>query len=163
MPGYPGNNLARLLYENRQGVMFWDEPVRAGGASVAFQLRRVSGVFQQPFACSFQLTFGAAPGTFAVDIQAADTDVDANYVTVTTLNSLSANGAARADFTNLWPLFVRGKVVSIGNAVTARLLVSLAGQGPTPSATGTQIIQVADEATAISESTANPNNFYFWV
>jgi hypothetical protein len=26
-----------------------------------------------------------------------------------------------------------------------------------------QIIQAADEATAISDSTANPNNFYFWV
>lgn len=28
---------------------------------------------------------------------------------------------------------------------------------------GTQIIQVADQATAIAQSTANPNNIYFWV
>jgi hypothetical protein len=27
----------------------------------------------------------------------------------------------------------------------------------------TQVIQSADEATAISDSTANPNNIYFWV
>jgi hypothetical protein len=27
----------------------------------------------------------------------------------------------------------------------------------------TQVIQAADEATAISDSTANPNNIYFWV
>lgn len=36
--------------------------------------------------------------------------------------------------------------------------VAIAGTGAGP-----QIIQAPDQATAISESTANPNNFYYWV
>jgi hypothetical protein len=123
MPGYPGNNLATLLYENRQAFLFQNERVSAGERSVAFQLRRTRGNFY-PWGASFAVRFSGAPGTFAIDIQVADADEDASYVSVTTLNSVSGGNAARYDMMNIFPRFVRASVGSLGNAVNATLMVT---------------------------------------
>jgi hypothetical protein len=119
MPAYPGNNLAKLLYENRQAFLFLAELVVAGEASHAYELRRERGA-SYPWGCSFQLSFSADPGAFEINIQVADTDVDTNYVTVATIDT----APGRFDMTNLWPKFVRAQVGSITNAVNVTLLVT---------------------------------------
>jgi len=119
MPAYPGNNLAQILYENRQGLLFITEPVTVGEASIAFELRRERGAYY-PWGCSFQVSFDGDPGAFEIDVQVADTDVDANYVTVATIDS----APGRFDMTNLWPKYVRVLVVALANAVNATVMVT---------------------------------------
>lgn len=72
---------------------------------------------------------------------------------------------------NPWtPAVVLFKVLDYSKAATvdisAEFLASAGALQPEPGGGGgvaPQIIQVADEATALSSSAANPNNFYFWV
>jgi hypothetical protein len=120
MPGYPGNNLATLLYENRQAFLFQNETVNAGERSVAFQLRRTRGNFY-PWGASFAVKFSGPPGAFTFDIEVADADEDANYVSVA---QLSDTGESRYDMMTIFPRFVRASVGSLGNAVSATLMVT---------------------------------------
>lgn len=120
MPGYPGNNLATLLYENRQAFLFRNEAVSAGERSVAFQLRRTRGNFY-PWGASFAVSFSAAPGAFTFNIEVADADEDADYVSVA---QLSDTGSPRFDMMTIFPRFVRASVGSVANAVNATVMVT---------------------------------------
>ncbi len=121
---YPGNSLAKILYENKQEYLFNAEAGAAlvGFASWAFELRRERGAFY-PFAAAFELYFSGTPGVFQVDIQVADTDLDDHYITVSSFTS-TVNNVNRFDMTNLWPKFVRAKVVALANAVNVSVLVT---------------------------------------
>lgn len=67
---------------------------------------------------SVQLVFSADPGTFAIDVQTADTDVDADYISRATINSgLNTSFIGRAEFTGVVGKFVRLKLVTLTNAV----------------------------------------------
>lgn len=123
MPGYQGAGNAALLRSNRQAFLFNNETVAAGRASIAVQLERISHS-SYPFGASFQVKFDGAPGVFEVDIQVADTDADADYVTVATIAAVSSNNVTRYDMTNLWPKFVRVFVTSLANAVHTTVLVT---------------------------------------
>jgi len=123
MPVYPGNDLATLLYENRQAFLFIEEPVKVGERSVAFQLRRERGA-SYPFGVSFEASFSANPGAFEIDIQIADRDEPGAYVTAATLDSANASFTARYDMTNLWPKYVSAVVVALTNAVNVTLMVT---------------------------------------
>lgn len=123
MPGYPGGGQAGLLRTNQQKFLFNNETVAAGSASIAVQLDRIAHS-SYPWGASFQLKFAGSPGVFEFDIQVADTDTDADYITVAQLTSVSTTFVTRYDLTNLWPKFVRGFVNTLGNAVNTTLLVT---------------------------------------
>ncbi len=123
MPGYPGNNLAKLLYENRQAIFFYEEPATAGLLSTAYQLRRTRGLFY-PHGFSVEVAFSADPGAFEVDLMTSDTDVadyynPSNYPAAPT--SISAvNGAfvGRVELNApFWAKYVALSIKSIANAV----------------------------------------------
>lgn len=123
MPGYQGAGNAALLRTNKQTFLFNNETVSAGSASVAVQLERISHS-SYPFGASFQVKFSGAPGVFEVDIQAADTDADGDYVTVASIAAVGSSNVTRYDMTNLWPKFVRALVKTLGNAVNVTVLVT---------------------------------------
>lgn len=123
MPPYPGNGLAKLLYENKQEFLFFQEALVVGTPSKGVQLRRERGNFY-PFGASFELFFSADPGVFAVDLQVADTDLDSHYISVATLDSVNGSFVTRFDMTNLYPKYVRALPTAIANAVLANLQVT---------------------------------------
>lgn len=71
-----------------------------------------------PNVVSVEVDFAADPGSFAVDLQTADTDAEANYVTKATLNTgLNAGFVGRIEVTNIVAKFARLKMVTKANAV----------------------------------------------
>lgn len=124
MPVYPGNNLATLLYEGYQGQLFVAETLITGVSSIAFRLRRERGS-SYPWGAAFQLAFSAAPGAFGVDIQVAETDTDASYVTVDSITAVNTGFTARYDMLSVYPSYVRARVTAApANAVLASMLVT---------------------------------------
>ena len=124
MPGYPGNNLATLLYENKQAFFWLGETVPVNGTSVAFQLRRERGAFA-PFAFSVELSFSGPSGAFEVDILTSDTDVLKNYVQVARINSgLNNFNITRYEMTNVFCKYVCLQMVALTNAVTVTAMVT---------------------------------------
>ncbi len=124
MPAYTGPALAQLILENRQVFLFQQENVAPGVASIALQLRRERGLFY-PFGMSIELTFGANPGVFEVDVQTADTDDDAHYVTINTLTGgLNASFVGRLELPSFWAKYARAKVVTLTNPVTVTVLLT---------------------------------------
>lgn len=119
MPPYPGSSLATLLYENSSGWLWQNETVAVGASSRGFELRRERGA-SYPFGFSVEVQFFAAPGTFTVALQTADTDVDGNYVTLGSLTTggLNANNVGRIEVNNAWCKYVRLNMVALGNAVS---------------------------------------------
>lgn len=118
MPAYPGNDLARLIYENEQKHFFLNETVPAGTLSKGFQLRRERGNFY-PWGFSIEVKFAADPGVFEVDIMGADTDQAGFYVPIAQLTavSLTPNFAGRIELTQFWAKYIAVKVVTLTNAV----------------------------------------------
>lgn len=123
MPNYPGNDLAELLYENKQAFFFNNEAITAARPSMAFQLRRERGA-SYPFALSVELFFSADPGVFEFDVQIADTDQDSHYITVAQLTAVNATFVTRYDMTNLWPKYIRILPVTLTNVVNATAMVT---------------------------------------
>jgi hypothetical protein len=123
MPAYPGNNLAQLLYENRQGLFFNAEAVPAGAASVAFELRRERGA-AYPWGFSVQAVFAGDPGAFEIDIEVSDIDVDSAYVLLDKIVAVGAGFSGRYSTTTEWTKFVRVRMVTLTNAVNATVMVT---------------------------------------
>ncbi len=95
------------------------EEVPAGTASIAVSL--AGGVDSHgPAAVAVQIQFDSAPGTFEIDVQEADTDADAFYVTMsaTAYQITSVNATtfiARADFSPTGGKFMRLFVKALAN------------------------------------------------
>jgi len=124
MPGYAGTARAQLLYENRQAFLFQNEIVAVGISSIAYQLRRERGAFY-PWGMSLELSFSGDPGTFEVDIETADVDMDSHYVTIDVLNSgLNASYVGRLELPSFWAKYARAKVVTLTNAVAVTVLLT---------------------------------------
>ena len=123
MPAYPGNNLAQLLYENRQAVVFDNAIVAAGVASVAYELRRERGAYY-PWGFSVQATFSADPGVFEIDVEVSDIDVDSAYVLADKIDAVGTGFSGRYDTTAVWAKFVRVRMVALANAVNATVVVT---------------------------------------
>lgn len=125
MPGYQSGQ-AKLLRTNQQAFLLNNEVVAAGSASAAVQLDRISHS-SYPFGASFMIKFSATPGTFEVDIQTSDTDVDSDYCTISTLNaagSLNASFVGRIELPQFWAKFARAYVRTLTNAVNMTVLVT---------------------------------------
>ena len=69
---------------------------------------------------SVEIVFSGAPGTFAVNLQTADTDVDANYLLEgTAISAVNANNVARLEVPQVVANFARLVFTALGNSVTA--------------------------------------------
>jgi hypothetical protein len=131
MPAYPGNAQAQLLENNRQ-VYLWDNetiPVDTiGSLSRAVEVRRVNQSFY-PWGLSFEAVFSGAPGTFEIDIMAANNDIGlpnpGNYVKIGTISSVNGNNVGRWDMPSyFWPKFIAVYMKALGNSVTVSLQVT---------------------------------------
>jgi hypothetical protein len=141
-PGtYPGPGQASLLRSNGQQYLFRQQLVAAGGsavnganasASIAIQAGRAKEHTYYQFAASIQIWFtdvngaAAAPGTFEVDIQTSDVDIDGLYCNEQAITSVtgSAGDAARANLTLSWFTFIRVYVKTLTNAVYVNALLT---------------------------------------
>lgn len=120
---YPGNDLAKLVYENQQVFFFNNEAIVVGRPSIAYQMRRERGA-SYPFGASVELFFAADPGVFEFDVQVADTDQDNHFVAVAQLTAVSTTFVTRYDLTNLWFKYIRLFPVALTNAVNATGLLT---------------------------------------
>lgn len=117
MPPYPGNDLAKLIYENQQAFFFQNEAAPANSLSQAFQLRRERGA-SYPWGFSVEAAFSGAPGAFELDVMGADTD-NANYfVSLATITAVNTNNVGRVDVQNFWPKYVALFVKTLTNSVS---------------------------------------------
>lgn len=120
MPAYGGKGSAYLLSENQQLVLWQGETIAAAAAtssSRAAQLNRTRGNFY-PWGFAVEVAFGGAPGVFGIDVQVAETDQDANYITIGTISAVNASNVGRLDVTTIWAKFVRARVTTLTNAVS---------------------------------------------
>lgn len=125
MPGYQ-NGQAKLLRTNQQAevIVPTDGVIVAGTSSSAVQLDRISHSFY-PWGVSVQVIFSATPGTFEVDVQTSDTDVDGTYVSQSsTITAVNAGFAGRVELVNFWAKFLRVNFKTFPNAITATVLVT---------------------------------------
>jgi hypothetical protein len=117
MPAY-GSSTPATLESGRPTLVWNNENVPTSGAaqmSQAVCLRRNPNL---PNCVSVEVIFAANPGTFGVDLQAADTDQDSFYVTKATLNSgLNGTFAGRIEATNLVAKFLRLRMATLTNNV----------------------------------------------
>ncbi len=104
------------------------ETPAAGQASIAICL--AAGDNQPAPMVSLEGIFSGAPGTFEVDVQEADTDADAFYITpaapaytITALGNSTSN-SFRVDLQPTGGKFMRAKLVSRANNVTLILKAS---------------------------------------
>jgi hypothetical protein len=97
------------------------EAIIAGQSSIAVNLQPGFEGMPPPMVC-VELHFDGAPGAFELDIQEADTDADAFYITptnatyqITAVNAVTQN--ARADLSPTGGKFMRVFMKSLTNAV----------------------------------------------
>lgn len=131
-PGvYPGGGKAALLRSNEQQYLFQQQAGAQGLSSIAVQLERRSGSFY-PFAASLQIWFTdingnpANPGTFEIDAQTSDVDLDGQYCVESSgaLTSLNSSYAGRIALTAIWAKFLRVNAKTVTNAVYLNVLVT---------------------------------------
>lgn len=126
-PGpYLAAGQATLLRYNEQALLWAPGQTLTAGttASIAVQLERICRNFY-PWGAAFEVGFSGAPGTFEIDIQFAEYDVNASYVTVGTITAVNASNVGRYDMPNtVFPKFVRGFCKTLPNLVTAYLLAT---------------------------------------
>jgi len=89
--------------------------------SIAAAIGPVAGAHGPQPAISVEIRFSGAPGAFNVQVQEADTDADAFYITPTnaayTMTVVTAQNIARADLTTGAGKFIRVLLSSRTNAV----------------------------------------------
>ena len=124
MPGYAGAGKAALLRENEQKYLWQNELVAAGTLSIAFMLARVNRSYY-PWGLSFEASFSGNPGSFEIDVVAANNDVAANYISLGTISTVNSTFAGRWDMTpGLWPRYVAAYLKSLTNPVNVTVQVT---------------------------------------
>jgi hypothetical protein len=73
---------------------------------------------------SVEVVFSGNPGTFALNLQTADSDVDANYQTEGTTISSVVNNVARLEVSQVVANFARLVFSALQNSVTATAKIS---------------------------------------
>jgi hypothetical protein len=75
--------------------------------------------------CAVEIIFSGAPGTFSVQLQTADTDIDAAYNQEgTAITAVSSGNVARAEFPDAVAHFARIYIATLTNSVTATAKIS---------------------------------------
>jgi len=88
-PAYAVGNVTGMYPGDQVQVFTTADALALASKSIAVTLGGISGV--RPATLRVQLDFNANPGTFEVDLQESDDDVDANYQTVASV--AATNGA----------------------------------------------------------------------
>jgi len=122
-PGFYNSVPARLINANKEYFALQNQAGAAGQSSVAFILERQKSAFY-PFGYSVEISFSGPPGTFEVDLQHADTDTDASYVTQAAVSSVNASNVARYEMAICFTKFVRVKVATLTNNVNITVKVT---------------------------------------
>lgn len=117
MPIYPGSGLAKLINANKQVFLFQNERIAGGTASIAFQLERQKAA-AYPWGAAVEVSFSAAPGTVAIDVQGSETDTAASFCTLgSSIAAVNASNYARFEILAYYPKFVRVLVKTLTNDV----------------------------------------------
>jgi hypothetical protein len=125
MPNYinPPTQTPIAISVGEQVVAFNAEQPAVPQASIEFALPpnpRTLGA-----ALSVEVSFSGAPGVFEVDLQEADTDADANFVSnATTITAVNAGNVGRQDYANITGQFVRILLKTRTNAVNALIKIT---------------------------------------
>ena len=122
---YPGAGQATLLRTNHQAKAWAGERTPASIASVAFELERINRTFY-PWGFAVEVAFSGNPGTFVLDVQGAETDTDANYITLAAIANAQMNSGyvARGDYTTYFPKFVRLYTHTLPNDVSITAIIT---------------------------------------
>jgi len=123
MPVY-GTGTVATLTPGYPAVVWNDENITMSGNGQNSQAINMKRHANMPNCLSVEILFAATPGTFAVDLQTADTNEEKYYVTKATLNTgLNTTFVGRIEVMNIVAKFARLKMVTLTNAVkvTARI------------------------------------------
>jgi hypothetical protein len=134
MPNYPGaaNSTAQntnpplpvALYPGDTTLVFNAEQPVAPQSSVAVALSQSPHEGVVP-SVSVEGFFSGAPGVFEIDLQSADVDADAFYVSyANVINAVGGNNTFRGEFPNVKAKFVRARLVARANAVNLTLRIT---------------------------------------
>jgi hypothetical protein len=122
-PGFYQPGQARMLNAGRQLFLWQNQRVLATQASVAVELERQKSN-HYPWGAALQVNFSGPPGVFEIDIEAAEQDIDAAYVSIVTIVAVNSSNFGRAAIGFTWPKYVRGRVVTLTNDVSTTLLIT---------------------------------------
>lgn len=123
-PGfYPGTGQAKLLNANHQYFLFQNHRVLATQASVAVQLERQKSN-SYPFGAAVQVQFSGPPGVFELDVEGAEDDVDAMYVSIVTIVAVNSGNVGRASVGFTYPKFIRVRMVTLTNDVLTTVIAT---------------------------------------
>jgi hypothetical protein len=112
MPAY--NTATAPVLTPSRPVKVWDaEAVTTGGKSQQISMHR----FDQPGCLSVEVKFSGAPGAFTLDLQTADTDAEAYYVTKTSLTAVNSTNVGRLEVPTVVAKFARLVMTGIANTV----------------------------------------------
>ena len=109
----PGDNASAILPTDTLSATF-------KSAQVALQ-HTYAGTQQR---LSVEIVFSGNPGTFTLNLQTADTDVDANYQNEGTAISSVTNNVARLELNQVVANFARLVFSALQNSVTATAKIS---------------------------------------
>lgn len=124
VPGLYSPGTAALLRANEQGYLLKQSVIGPGQSSAAAFLERIKGTYY-PWGISFEISFDSNPGPFQIDIQTSDSDVEASYVTISSLTTgLNASNVGRVELNNFWAKYVRVNIVRLTNPVEVTVLVT---------------------------------------
>jgi hypothetical protein len=96
---------AKFLAENSSYNVWNGESVAANGASQAVLLERRKSNNHYPW--GFAVQVGPVTSAIDIEVQGAETDVDAAYVKLASITSVNASNYGRGDYTTYWPKYVR--------------------------------------------------------
>ena len=109
MPAYSSTGNRVALYQPGDSYAVWNaETPLTNAASVAVALGQLDG--QDSQSASVEVVFSGTPGTFSINVQTADTDVDAAYTDLTTaptITTVNAGQYASVQLTELRCNFMR--------------------------------------------------------
>ena len=137
MPPYQQGTASLPLVGMRRGdlpvAVFNNEAVLAGEFSQALNIGIAASLLESGAGGEFirvSGVFAGAPGTFAIQIQTADQDAPASYVSENfggaspgVLSTVNANNAFSVELEPVVARFIRAYVVSLQNAVNLTLTI----------------------------------------
>ena len=118
MPAYVQGSPSGVMAGDQVSVVVSGDALVAGYKSRAVVIGTVAG--QRAGTLRVQVDFGADPGTFEVDLQESDTDVDADYQTVANVaaNSGAPQFSCYIQYVNPTARFYRLYLKTLTNAIS---------------------------------------------
>jgi hypothetical protein len=123
MPTYSNTTPPSLIgFGDSSSVILPSDTLSASFKSAQVALQHTYAGSQQRL--SVEVVFSGNPGTFALNLQTADSDADANYQTEGTTISSVVNNVARLEVSQVVANFARLVFSALQNSVTATAKIS---------------------------------------